>query len=211
MEKALEVVRTPDPDPFADIGHLAIGQLHKDDKHKVECEVCHRHLKSFDLMVEHVKNFHPTVFYDCVFCPGAVFYTIRIYFHIARKTTLYVINVTVRTMTRTHSRSTWSPNIQLQYKPQIQARDQVLYVVNVTCTVIQRLVLRLHLVTHKKTPCPYCPQKFYDAASRNKHVDLKHSDRCNRRLNCRIAPACKETFNNIRGLGIHSRQVHWAA
>ena len=42
-------------------------------------------------------------------------------------------------------------------------------------------------------------------------MDLKHSDRCNRRLNCRMAPACKETFNNIRELGIHFRQVHWAA
>ena len=75
--RRLEVVRTPDPDPFADRGHQAIGHLHKDDKHKVECEVCHRYLKSFDLRVEHVKNFHPTVLYDCVFYPGVVFYTIR--------------------------------------------------------------------------------------------------------------------------------------
>ena len=40
---------------------------------------------------------------------------------------------------------------------------------------------------------------------------MYHSDRRNRRLNCRMAPACKETFNNIRELGIHSRQVHRAA
>ena len=39
VEKALEVVCTPDPDPFADRGHPAIGHLRKDDKHKVECEV----------------------------------------------------------------------------------------------------------------------------------------------------------------------------
>ena len=72
----MEVVRTPDPDPFADKWHLAIGHVCKDDKHKIECEVCHRYLKTFDLQVEHVKTFHPTVFYNCVFCPGAVFYTL---------------------------------------------------------------------------------------------------------------------------------------
>ena len=69
VEKAMEVVHTPDPDPFADKWHPAIGHVRKDDKHKIECEVCHRYLKTFDLRVEHVKTFHPTVFYDCVFCP----------------------------------------------------------------------------------------------------------------------------------------------
>ena len=73
----MEVVHTPDPDPFADKWHPAIGQPCKDDKHKIECEVCHRYLKLFDLRVEHVKTFHPTVSYDCVFCPDMVFYTIR--------------------------------------------------------------------------------------------------------------------------------------
>ena len=67
---------------------------------------------------------------------------------------------------------------------------------------------RVHLTTHKKTPCPFCPQKFYDAASRNKHVNIKHSDRSDRKLNCRLAPDCKVTFNNMKELGIHSRQVH---
>ena len=73
----MEVIRTPDPDPFVDKWHPAIGHVKKDDKHKIECEVCHRYLKTSVLWVEHVKTFHPTVFYDCVFCPGAVFYTIR--------------------------------------------------------------------------------------------------------------------------------------
>ena len=67
---------------------------------------------------------------------------------------------------------------------------------------------KIHLATHKKTPCPFCPQKFFNAASRNKHIDLKHSNRRNRKLNCRLAPACTETFNNMKELGIHSRQVH---
>ena len=35
-------------DLFTDKWHLAIGHQCKDDKHKVECEVCHRYLKSFD-------------------------------------------------------------------------------------------------------------------------------------------------------------------
>ena len=73
----MEVIRTPDPDPFIDKWHPAIGHVKKDDNHKKQCEVCHRYLKTFDLRVEHVKTFHPTVFYDCVFCPGAVFYTLR--------------------------------------------------------------------------------------------------------------------------------------
>ena len=77
IEKAMEVIRTPDPDPFIDKGHPAIGHVKRDEKHRVECEVCHRYLKTFKLQVEHVKTFHPTVFYDCVFCPGAVFYTIQ--------------------------------------------------------------------------------------------------------------------------------------
>ena len=65
---------------------------------------------------------------------------------------------------------------------------------------------KIHLA--KKTPCPFCPQKFYYAASRNKHVDLKPSNRRNRKLNCRLAPDCKETFSNMKELGIHSRQAH---
>ena len=68
---------------------------------------------------------------------------------------------------------------------------------------------RVHLATHKKTPCPFCPQKFFDVASRNKHIGVQHSDRGDRKLNCRLAPVCKLTFNNMKELGIHSRQAHW--
>ena len=63
---------------------------------------------------------------------------------------------------------------------------------------------KIHIATHKKTPCPFCPQKFYDAASHS----VKHSDRRDRKLNCRLAPDCKKTFNNMKELGIHSRQAH---
>ena len=102
LERAMKVIRTPDPDPFIDKWHPAIGHVKKDDKHKVECEVCHRYLKTFTLQVEHVKTFHPTVFYDCIFCPGALFYTLRICSLIVRKTTLCATNVTVHTRTKTH-------------------------------------------------------------------------------------------------------------
>ena len=40
-------------------------------------------------------------------------------------------------------------------------------------------------------------------------MSIKHSDRCERKLNCRLAPNCKQTFNNMKELGIHSRQAHW--
>ena len=70
---------------------------------------------------------------------------------------------------------------------------------------------KIHITTHKKTPCPFCPQKFDNAASRNKHINIKHNDRRNRKLNCRLAPACTETFNSLKELGIHSKQVHKAA
>ena len=98
----MEVIHTPDPDPFIDKWHPAIGHVKKDDKHKIECEVCHRYLKTSDLWVEHVKTFHPTVFYDCVFAPVLCSTQSRICFLIVRRTILYVINATVHTTTRTH-------------------------------------------------------------------------------------------------------------
>ena len=48
-------------------------------------------------------------------------------------------------------------------------------------------------------------------ASRNKHINEKHDNRHNRKLNCRLAPACEETFNSLKELGIHSRRVHKSA
>ena len=59
---------------------------------------------------------------------------------------------------------------------------------------------RIHTATHKKTPCPFCPQKFYDAASRNKHVSIKHSDRRDRKLNCRLAPRLQNDVQQYEGV-----------
>ena len=61
-------------------------------------------------------------------------------FLIVRKTTLYIINATVHTRTRTHWSSTWSLNTQSnQHKQVRKVHVKVLYVVNVACTVIQQL------------------------------------------------------------------------
>ena len=207
----MEVIRTPDPDPFVDKWHPAIGHVKKDDKHKIECEVCHRYLKTSVLRVEHVKTFHPTVFYDCVFCPGAVFYTIRDLISHCKKNHFVCHqcdsahndqNSLKRHMVTKH------PEQPAQAGSEEGARKgYVCGRCGMYCSTAA--TFRVHLTTHKKTPCPFCPQKFYDAASRNKHVSVKHSDRGDRELNCRLAPNCRQTFNNIKELGIHSRQAHW--
>ena len=77
LEKAMEVIRTPEPDPFADKWHPAVGQVKRDEQNRVKCEVCHRYLKSSKWRVEHVKHFHPLVAYECRYCADLVFYTIQ--------------------------------------------------------------------------------------------------------------------------------------
>ena len=210
MEKVLEVIRTPDPDPFTDKWHPAIGHVKKDDKHKIECEVCHRYLKMFDLQVEHVKTFHPTVFYDCVFCPSAVFYTLQDLLSHCKENHFVCHqcdSVHNDQNSLKHHMVTEHPEQPAQaglgggaHKGFVCGRCSMYYSTAAT--------FKIHIATHKKTPCPFCPQKFYDAASRNKHVSAKHSDRRDRKLNCRLAPDCNETFNNMKELGIHSRQAH---
>ena len=160
VEKALEVVRTPDPDPFTDKRHPAIGHLCKDDKHKVECEVCHRDLKSFDLWVEHVKNFHPTVFYDCVFCPGLVFYTIRDVLNHCRE-----LHFVCQQCDSTHNdQNTLKEHMATEHPAPAEAAEAstrpgfVCGRRNMYCCTVASF--KSHLATHKKTPCPYCPQKF---------------------------------------------------
>ena len=207
----MEVIHTPDPDPFVDKWHLAIGHVKKDDKHKIECEVCHRYLKTSDLRVEHVKTFHPTVFYDCVFCPGTVFYTIRDLLSHCKKN-----HFVCHQCDSAHNNQNSLKQHMVTEHPEQPAqagsgegahKGFVYFRCGMYCSTAT--TFRVHLTTHKKTPCPFCPQKFYDAASRNKHVSVKHSDRGDRKLNCRLAPDCKTTFNNMKELGIHSRQVRW--
>ena len=208
LEKAMEVICTPDPDPFVDKWHLAIGHVKKDDKHKIECEVCHRYLKTSDLRVEHVKTFHPTVFYDCVFCPGAVFYTIRDLLSHCKKNHF----VCHQCDSAHNDQNSLKQHMVTEHPAQAGSEEGarkgfVCGRCGMYCSTVA--TFRVHLTTHKKTPCPFCPQKFYDAASRNKHVSVKHSDRGDSKLNCRLAPNCRQTFNNIKELGIHSRQAHW--
>ena len=212
IEKAMEVIRTPDPDPFIDKGHPAIGHVKRDEKHRVECEVCHRYLKTFKLQVEHVKTFHPTVFYDCVFCPGAVFYMIRDLLSHCKENHLVCHQCDSphkdQEVLKQHM-ATRHPEQPAQAGPEGARKGFVCGKCSMYCSTAA--TFRVHLATHKKTPCPFCPQKFFNAASRNKHISMKHSDRGDRKLNCRLAPNCRQTFNNIKDLGIHSRQVHWKA
>ena len=136
----MEVIRTPDPDPFVDKWHPAIGHVKRDDKHKVECEVCHRYLKTFTLQVEHVKTFHPTVFYDCIFCPGVLFYTIWDLLSYCKKN-----HFVCHQCDSTHKDQdalkqhmvTRHPEQPAQAGP--EGARKGLYVVNVACTVVQWL------------------------------------------------------------------------
>ena len=207
----MEVIRIPDPDPFVDKGHPAIGHVKRDEKHKVECEVCHRYLKTFNLQVEHVKTFHPTVFYNCVFCPGAVFYTTWDLISHCKKNHFLCHQCDSAHKDQNSLNQhmvTEHPEQPAQAGPGESARKGfVCGKCGMYCSTAA--TFRVHLSTNKKTPCPFCPQKFFDAASRNKHVGMKHSDRSDRKLNCRLAPNCKQTFNSIKELGIHSRQAHW--
>ena len=210
LERAMEVIRTPDTDPFVDKWHPAIGHTKRDDKHMVECEVCHRYLKMFTLQVEHFKTFHPTVFYDCIFCPGALFYTIRDLLSHCKKN-----HFVCHQCDSTHKDQdslkqhmvTRHPEQPAQAGPEGARKGFVCGKCSMYCSTAT--TFRVHLATHKKTPCPFCPQKFFDIASQNKHIGVKHSDRGDRKLNCRLAPVCKQTFNNMKELGIHSRQAHW--
>ena len=210
LETVMEVICTPDPDPFIDKWHPAIGHVKRDDKHKVECEVCHRYLKTFKLQVEHVKTFHPTVFYDCIFCLDDLFYTLRDLLAHCKKN-----HCVCHQCDSVHKDQdalkqhmvTRHPEQPAQAGPEGTCKGFVCGKCSMYCSTTT--TFRVHLATHKKTPCPFCPQKFFNIASQNKHIGMKHSDRGDRKLNCRLAPVCKQTFNNMKELGIHSRQAHW--
>ena len=163
----MEVIRTPDPDPFVDKWHPAIGHMKKDDKHKVECEVCHRYLKTFKLQVEHVKTFHLTIFYDCIFCPDVLFYTIRELLSHCKKN-----HFVCHQCDSTHKdqdalkqhMATRHPEQPVQAGPEGARKGFVCGKCNMYCSTAT--TYRVHLATHKKTPCPFCPQKFFDIGSR---------------------------------------------
>ena len=152
LEKVIKVIHTPDPDPFIDKWHPAIGHVKKDDKHKIECEVCHRYLKRLLYGWNMLRPSIQLYFMIVYFAPVLYSTHSGICFLIARKTILYVINVTVHTPTRTHSRSTWSPNIQNSQHKQVwrKVHVEVLFVIDVACTVVQLLHLRFMLLLIKR-------------------------------------------------------------
>ena len=166
LERVMEVICTPDPDPFMDKWHPTIGHVKKDDKHKVECEVCHRYLKTFKLQVEHVKVFHPTVSYDCIFCPDVLFYTIRELLSHCKENHFVCHQCDSthkdRDALKQHM-TTRHPEPPAQAGPEGARKGFVCGKCNMYCNTAT--TYRVHLATHKKTPCPFCPQKFFDIAS----------------------------------------------
>ena len=45
IKKAMKVIATPDPSPFA-VWHPLTGQVQSDEKHQVRCDICSKYLKS---------------------------------------------------------------------------------------------------------------------------------------------------------------------
>ena len=144
-----------------------------------------------------------------MFCPGAVFYTIRDLLSHCKKNH-FVCHQCDSAHNNQNSLKehmvTEHPEQPAQAGPEGACKGFVCGRCSIYCSTAA--TFRVHLTTHKKTLCPFCPQKFYDAASWNKHVSMKHSDRSDRKLNCRLAPDCNMMFNNMKELGIHSRQAH---
>ena len=248
LDKAMEVIPTPEPDPFADKWHPAFGQVKADDKNKVKCEVCHRYLKSSKHRVEHVKHFHPLVAYDCKFCPDWVFYTVQ---DLARHcqinhlvcdpcNSVFRNEEALQAHNRRHHQAPQVPQVVAPStatspppgaeapegepnKPRTDDRATgtgTASEANVRparpgfrCGICQRFsptgeLHKIHLFTHKKIICQFCPQKFFNTASRDAHIREKHHDRTARLLVCKLAPGCKVRFQSTRELGIHMRHEH---
>ena len=68
---------------------------------------------------------------------------------------------------------------------------------------------RVHLATHKKTPCPFLSTEIFPILHRNKHIGVKHSDRGDRKLNCRLALNCKQTLQQYEGIGYSFKAGTW--
>ena len=77
VEQVMQIIQTPEPDPFADKWHPAIGQIKWDNKYKFKCEECSGYLKNSNMRIMHVMHFHPLVLYKCHFCAQEPFYTRR--------------------------------------------------------------------------------------------------------------------------------------
>ena len=161
--------------------------------------------------MEHVKIFHPTVFYDCVFCPGAVFYTLRDLLSHCKKNHFVCHQCDSAHIDQNSLKkhmACYHPEQPSTIRPGRKVHVKVLFVTNAACTVVQLLHLRFICLLIKRHRVHSVHRNSIDATSRNKHVSVKHSDRGKRKLNCRLALNCRQTFNNIKELGIHSRQAH---
>ena len=63
---------------------------------------------------------------------------------------------------------------------------------------------KIHINVHKTVPCPFCPQKFLNTASRDKHICEWHKDKINTRVSCRVT-GCPEKLPNEKELRMHLR------
>ena len=226
LEKAMKVIRIPEPDPFADKWHPALGQTKKDGKNKVECEVCHRYLKTVKFRVDYVQHFHPLVSYDCKFCPELVFYATQDLIQHCQKTHFICdycdsAHKTKEILQAHIKKDHENPAPEPAPKPvatsspvgantpeeeaEVPSADDVAKgatdpdtsaasEANIcpahpgfTCSICKMYSptpasFRIHLSVHRKTPCPFCPEKFFNPASRNLHIRKKHKDRRDRQL-----------------------------
>ena len=222
LEKVIEVIHTPEPDPFPNKWHPAVGQVKWDSKKKVECEECHRYLKSNKLRVEHIRQFHPLVLYDCKFFPGLVIYTTQDLVNHCQKNhslcdlcssahrdeeALQAHNekhhkkaaakptpqpapkpVAVSTPVNVDTpegetevpsaddmaKTATDPDTSMVSKANICPNHQDFTCGNCKVYYPTRTSFKIHLTMHKKVPCPFCPQTFFDTASRDKHVLDRH-------------------------------------
>ena len=66
---------------------------------------------------------------------------------------------------------------------------------------------KIHLSTHKKVQCAFCPQKFFNTRSLDQHVRERHQDQPGRQaqVSCRCSPNCQEKFPSMKEMEIHMR------
>ena len=65
---------------------------------------------------------------------------------------------------------------------------------------------KIHIQKHKNIPCPFCPQKWFNTASRDKHIQNQHKDKINT-ISCRVVD-CPEKFLTEKELHRHLRHQH---
>ena len=73
-----------------------------------------------------------------------------------------------------------------------------------------RASYKIHLSSHKRVLCAFCPQKFFNSISRDQHIREKHQNQPGglTQVACSLAPNCKEKFPSMKEMGVHLRHHH---